>query len=163
MLIIGCNTVGHLGAGIFDCQRTGDDTSGRGLGAHAPYRASMLLAFRLPQNESFFTVDADCVAITQAIPWRKRDNGLIWLRAVKTALFISPARNAIGVEQKKALAEAFAIVIAQGLSATPSDWFGRTRRNLEQWWRKARNTLQVVWSRGCVSLRHITTCHSPRF
>ena len=29
MLILSCNVVGHLGAGIFDIQRTGDDTSGK--------------------------------------------------------------------------------------------------------------------------------------
>src|SRR5262249_25161944 len=28
-VLIGCNTVGHLGAGLFELQRTGDDTSGR--------------------------------------------------------------------------------------------------------------------------------------
>ncbi len=28
-LILGCNTVGHLGQGFFDISRTGDDTSGR--------------------------------------------------------------------------------------------------------------------------------------
>jgi alpha-galactosidase len=28
-VVIGCNTVGHLGAGLFELQRTGDDTSGR--------------------------------------------------------------------------------------------------------------------------------------
>ena len=29
MVLDGCNTVGHLGQGVFDMQRTGDDTSGR--------------------------------------------------------------------------------------------------------------------------------------
>ena len=28
-VVIGCNTIGHLGAGLFELQRTGDDTSGR--------------------------------------------------------------------------------------------------------------------------------------
>ncbi|HEX8323427.1 MAG TPA: hypothetical protein VF595_05885, partial [Tepidisphaeraceae bacterium] len=28
-MLIGCNTVGHIGAGLFEVQRTGDDTSGR--------------------------------------------------------------------------------------------------------------------------------------
>jgi len=27
--LLGCNTIGHLGAGLFEIQRTGDDTSGR--------------------------------------------------------------------------------------------------------------------------------------
>lgn len=125
MLIIGCNTVGHLGAGIFDCQRTGDDTSGK-VWERTRRMGVNTLAFRLPQNESFFTVDADCVAITQAIPWEKTRQWLDLIARSKTALFISPARNAVGVEQIKALAEAFVIVIAKGLSATPADWFGET-------------------------------------
>ena len=28
-IVIGCNTIGHLGAGLFELQRTGDDTSGK--------------------------------------------------------------------------------------------------------------------------------------
>ena len=52
-LLLGCNTVGHLGAGIFELQRTGDDTSGehwertRKMGVNT-------LAFRLAQNGTFF-------------------------------------------------------------------------------------------------------------
>ncbi len=28
-VLLGCNTIGHLGAGLFEIQRVGDDTSGR--------------------------------------------------------------------------------------------------------------------------------------
>ena len=67
-IVLGCNTVGHLAAGTFDAQRTGDDVSGkdwertRRMGVNT-------LAFRLPQHGRFFSVDADCVPITAAISW----------------------------------------------------------------------------------------------
>ncbi|MDR3718944.1 MAG: hypothetical protein P4K98_09090, partial [Bryobacteraceae bacterium] len=47
--IIGCNTIGHLGAGLFEMQRIGDDTSGR----EWPRTRKMginTLAFRLAQH-----------------------------------------------------------------------------------------------------------------
>lgn len=68
-LIIGCNTIGHLGAGLMHINRTGDDTSGltwertRRMGINT-------LAFRLPQHKTFFDVDADCVGIAGNIPWK---------------------------------------------------------------------------------------------
>jgi alpha-galactosidase len=125
MLIIGCNTIGHLSAGIVDIQRSGDDTSGR-VWERTRRMGVNSLAYRLPQHECFFTLDADCVAITQAIPWEKTRQWLDVVARSKTALFISPARDAIGLEQKKALAEAFAIATSKGASATPSDWFRDT-------------------------------------
>ena len=60
-VLLGCNTMGHLGAGLFEIQRTGDDTSGhvwertRRMGVNT-------LAYRLPQNGTFFTCDADCAS-----------------------------------------------------------------------------------------------------
>jgi alpha-galactosidase len=52
-VVMGCNTVGHLAAGLFEVQRIGDDTSGkdwdrtRRMGVNS-------LTFRLPQHETFF-------------------------------------------------------------------------------------------------------------
>ncbi len=89
MLILSCNVVGHLGAGIFDIQRTGDDTSGK-IWERTRRMGVNTLAFRIPQHGSFFVVDADCVAITQAIPWQLTQQ---WLnlggRGSATALFVS--------------------------------------------------------------------------
>ena len=53
-LLIGCNTMGHLSAGIFELSRTGDDTSGfewnrvRKMGVNT-------LAFRMPQPGCVFS------------------------------------------------------------------------------------------------------------
>ena len=68
-LILGCNTIGHLGAGMMHLNRTGDDTSGlywdmtRRNGINA-------LAFRMPQHGIFFDADADCVGMMGRIEWK---------------------------------------------------------------------------------------------
>ncbi len=67
-LVIGCNTVSHLSAGHFEICRVGDDTSGtewprtRKMGVNT-------LAFRGPQHGAFYVADADCVGVTNAVPW----------------------------------------------------------------------------------------------
>ncbi len=124
-LILGCNTVGHLGAGFFEMQRTGDDTSGthwertRKMGVNT-------LAFRLPQHQTFFVQDADCVGITGAIPWDLNRQWLDLLARSGTALFISPSPDATGKDQKKAIAAAFAIAAAGGSKIRPEDWLDAT-------------------------------------
>jgi len=132
MLILSCNVVGHLGAGIFDIQRTGDDTSGK-LWERTRRMGVNTLAFRLPQHGSFFVVDADCVAITQAVPWPLTEKWLELVASSGTALFVSPEAAATGSEQKKALTEAFARVTASGVRSAPADWFGSTTPEL---WRE---------------------------
>lgn len=64
-LLLGCNTVGHLGAGLFEIQRTGDDTSGR-VWERTRRMGVNTLAFRLPQHGTFFASDPDCAAHTTA-------------------------------------------------------------------------------------------------
>jgi alpha-galactosidase len=121
-LLLGCNTVGHLGAGIFESQRTGDDTSGehwertRKMGVNT-------LAFRLAQDKTFFSLDPDCVGITQAIPWEQNRQWMDVIARSGAALFVSPASSATGPEQKKAIAEAFRIAAAGGTGLRPEDWF----------------------------------------
>ncbi len=129
MLILSCNVVGHLGAGIFDMQRTGDDTSGK-IWERTRRMGVNTLAFRIPQHGSFFVVDADCVAITQAVPWQLTRQWLELVAGSGTALFVSPEAAATGSEQKKALAEAFATVTAPGTSSAPADWFRSTTPEL---------------------------------
>lgn len=120
-LLLGCNTVGHLGAGIFESQRTGDDTSGqhwertRKMGVNT-------LAFRLPQDRTFFALDPDCVGITPAIPWEQNRQWLDVIARSGAALFVSPDAAATGPEQKKAIADAFRIAAAGGAGLRPADW-----------------------------------------
>lgn len=130
MLIIGCNTVSHLCAGLAHMQRTGDDTSGIDFNRTLKNGVNTL-AFRGAQHEKFYAVDADCVGITDKIPWKQNDE---WLRLIAqsgTALFVSIDENAYNSEIKAALTKAFDIAAkgTQGLSpigacteVTPNVW-----------------------------------------
>jgi len=64
-VLVGCNTMGHLGAGLFEAQRIGDDTSGR-VWERTRRMGINSLAHRLAQNGAFFTCDADCAAHTSS-------------------------------------------------------------------------------------------------
>ena len=121
VLLDGCNTVGHLGRGIFDLQRTGDDTSGR-LWERTRRMGVNTLAFRLPQHGAFFIQDADVVGITDAVPWEFNRQWLDALARSGTATLVSAGPPARGQEQRAALREAFAVASAGGLKARPRDW-----------------------------------------
>ena len=121
----GCNTVGHLGAGYFESQRTGDDTSGRQW-ERTRRMGVNTVAFRLPQNNTFFAVDPDCVGITPAIPWNLNRQWLDLLARTGVALFISPDPTAIGPEQKAAIKDAFARVVNGQAKAVPENWLQDT-------------------------------------
>jgi alpha-galactosidase len=120
-LLIGCNTIGHLGAGLFELQRTGDDTSGR----HWERTRKMginTLAFRMPQHNAFFAADADCVGLTTAIPWEKNRQWLELAARSGTPLFVSADPAALGTSQRDALTEAFARAATVQSPAVPLDW-----------------------------------------
>ena len=120
-VLIGCNTIGHLGAGYFELQRTGDDTSGREWGRTRKMGVNTM-AFRLPQHGTFFAADADCAPITLALPWPLAARWLRLVAASGTPLFLSHARDALGAEQKAAVREAFALAAAPQPPAEPLDW-----------------------------------------
>ena len=63
--VIGCNTIGHLCAGIHSISRTGNDTSGRSFEWTRRFGVHSMM--RLPQNETFFLVDPDCAAFTERV------------------------------------------------------------------------------------------------
>jgi alpha-galactosidase len=140
-IIIGCNTIGHLGAGIFDSQRAGDDTSGeewnrtRRMGVNT-------LAFRSVQHGAFFSTDADCVGITKAIPWELNKQWLDLLSRSGTPLFVSAAPDAVGPEQRKALREAFARAALPQPVAEPLDWLDTTT---PEKWRCGGETVNYDW------------------
>ncbi len=121
-LLLGCNTIGHLGAGIFEAQRTGDDTSGR-IWERTRRMGVNTLAFRLPQHNTFFAIDPDCVGITPKISWELNRQWLDVIARSGAALFISPDPTATGAEQKAAIKQAFAIAAAGDAAARPANWF----------------------------------------
>ena len=108
VLIIGCNTVSHLSAGLVHMARTGDDTSGREWERTRKMGVNTL-AFRLAQNEVFYMCDADCVGILeQFIPWEKNKQWLHLLAHSNTPLFVS-CTDAIDEEQFCDLQQAYRI------------------------------------------------------
>ncbi|MCI1984984.1 MAG: hypothetical protein LKJ48_00285 [Lactobacillus sp.] len=120
-IVTGCNTVSHLAAGIFAAQRIGDDTSGVNF-ARTRQMGVNSLAFRLPQNNIFYTCDADCVGITENIPWRDNQQWLHLLAQSATPLFVScdPLKMTDTITEE--LKAAFELVNSPDTTAIPIDW-----------------------------------------
>ena len=128
--ITGCNVVGHLSAGLFEAQRTGDDVSGK-LWERTRRMGVNTLAFRLPQHNTFFTMDPDCIPVTAAIPWSLTKLWMDAVAATGAALVLSPSPGSLDAEKKAAVRAAFAIAAAGGSSAQPEDWL--LSRTPAQW------------------------------
>ena len=107
MYIIGCNTFGHLSAGLFELNRIGDDTSGKEW-ARTKKMGVNTMAFRLPQHNHFYAVDGDCVGVTKDVPWAKNKQWMQLLAESSAPLFISAQPDAIGAEQKQFIKQSFA-------------------------------------------------------
>lgn len=121
-LIIGCNTVSHLSAGLVEISRVGDDTSGtewnrtRAMGVNA-------LAFRLPQNRAFYMADADCVGIIPGkIDWKLNREWTRLLAKSGTPLFISCPAGGLDPVAFEEMRQAFALASVQEDVAVPLDW-----------------------------------------
>lgn len=122
-IVIGCNTVTHLAAGMFALQRIGDDTSGREWGT-TRHKGVNTLAFRLAQNKAFYMADADCVGILgNNIPWSLNRQWLDLLAKSGTPLFVSCQPQAVNEERIRDLKAAFALSSVQSDEAEPLDWF----------------------------------------
>jgi alpha-galactosidase len=140
--LIGCNTIGHLGAGLFEMQRIGDDTSGR----EWPRTRKMgvnTLAFRLAQHNTFFAADADCVPLTQAIPWELTRQWLDLVTRSATPLFVSADPAVIGKLERDALKAAFALASRPQHGLEPADWLGTTVP--EHWRNGGGETVDYHW------------------
>ena len=133
-LILGCNTVSHLAAGIFEMQRTGDDTSGREW-ARTLKMGVNTLAFRMPQHRTFYGADADCVGITPLIPWEKNRQWMNLLAESGTPLFLSVDPNALTPERVADIQSALAAFLRRAADgqqeAVPLNWM--ETRTPDQW------------------------------
>lgn len=140
-IIIGCNTVGHLGAGLFEIQRTGNDTSGlewektRRMGVNT-------LAFRMPQHDTFFAADADCVGLTKKIPWSLNKEWLTLLAQSGTALFVSSEPETLGAEQRNVLKESFSLAAQPQPPIEPIDWMDNI---CPTEWKSGKRLLKTNW------------------
>lgn len=124
-IVLGCNVIGHLAAGLVEINRTGDDTSGkewertRKMGVNT-------LAFRMLHDGAFFDADADCVGVMGLIPWKLNRE---WLRALSvsgTPLFVSYNPNLEDTAAFADLAEAFSRSAKQEDEFVPVDWMENT-------------------------------------
>jgi alpha-galactosidase len=84
------------------------------------------LAYRLPQHKAFFDIDADCVGITENIPWEENKRFLDLLANSGTPLFISADPKAVTEEMKKDLRIAFQKAAQQKDELLPMDWMTTT-------------------------------------
>lgn len=122
-LLIGCNTVGHLAAGLTHVSRTGDDVSGsdwsrtRRMGVNT-------LAFRLAQHGRFHAVDADCIPCTPQVPWELNRRFLGLVARSRTALFVSvdPAARTDRADQDIATAVQRVLHGPTASDLEPLDW-----------------------------------------
>jgi len=89
------------------------------------------VGFRLPQNNSFYAADGDCVGLTTAIPWEKNKQWLQLLAESSAPLFISAQPDALGEEQKKAIKKSFESAAKVQPLAEPIDWMSNPKP--EEW------------------------------
>jgi len=120
-LLLGCNAIGHLAAGLVEAQRIGDDTSGRDWSRTRKMGVNTL-AFRMAQHNTFFAADADCVPVTSDIPWGLTRQWLDLVARSGTALFISVDPAAIQAEHKPAIKAALAEAAHTHPPAAPLHW-----------------------------------------
>ncbi|MDB4881787.1 MAG: glycoside hydrolase clan [Gemmatimonadetes bacterium] len=140
-LILGCNTVSHLSAGVFELCRTGDDTSGTEW-ARTRKMGVNTLAFRAAQHGTFYAADPDCVGVTKAIPWSFNRQWLDLVARSGTALFVSLAPDALGAPERRDLRAALALAAKAQPLGEPLDWQGTV------WparWRLAGATATYDW------------------
>ncbi|MFJ4837501.1 hypothetical protein [Streptomyces sp. NPDC088746] len=145
-LVIGCNTVGHLAAGLVHLQRVGDDTSGRDwrrtrrMGVNA-------LAFRLAQHGRLFHVDADCVPCTPETPWSAHRQYLDLVARSGTALFVSvdPAARTAQADDDLSAAVRRALDGGEPGGIEPLDW---QRTTVPRHWAAGDGPLLYDWSDG---------------
>ena len=142
-VLLGCNTIGHLGTGLFEIQRAGDDTSGR-VWERTRRMGVNTLAYRLAQNGTFFACDADCAAHTDQTPWELDRQYLDLVARSGTALFISVDPRTIQPEQKTAFRAAMQTALSGGTpgGCEPLDWLHTTT---PREWRLGKEKVTYHW------------------
>ena len=121
MLVLGCNTVGHLGAGLMHMHRTGDDTSGLMWERTLRFGVNTL-AFRLSQHGAFYDIDADCIGISDKIPWEYNRQWCQLLSLSGTSLFYSVKPHTMPESDEKEFARMLQENARHREIAEPLDW-----------------------------------------
>lgn len=140
--LIGCNTMSHLSAGVFELNRIGDDTSGnewertRKMGVNT-------LGFRMVQHKTFYEADGDCVGLTNKVAWSKNKQWMQLLAESSAPLFISAQPDALGTEQKQMIKQSFAAAAKKQTIAEPLNWLTNP---LPSQWKLNGNVVNFDWS-----------------
>jgi len=119
-----------LSAGVFELNRIGDDTSGKDWDRTRKMGINTL-GFRIPQHNTFYATDADCVGLTNDIPWEKNSQWLQLLAESGTPLFVSPQPDALGDVQKAAIKLAYTQAASVQPIGEPLDW--KTNSQPSKW------------------------------
>ena len=121
-VVIGCNTIGHLVSGIHEVQRVGNDTSGRVY--ELTVRNGIHAMMRMPQNETFFRLDADCAAFTDMVPAKFNLDFLEAMAITGTTTFASVSPGILKEKEAQRMSEIFRIAatIKPSGFATVEDW-----------------------------------------
>ena len=121
--VIGCNTFGHLVAGIHSVQRAGDDTSGRNFEITRADGVGTLV--RLPQNNTFFSHDPDCAAFTDTVSHERNLDFLEAAAITGATTLASVTPHTLTAEEMARIRRIYKTASEGGLGATPADWLGR--------------------------------------
>ena len=121
MYLIGCNTMSHLSAGIFELNRVGDDTSGKEWSRTRKMGVNTL-GFRIAQHNTFYAADGDCVGLTSDVDWTKNKQWMQLLAESGTPLFISAQPDTLGPDQKSFIKESFGKAAKMQPVGEPLDW-----------------------------------------
>ena len=123
MVIIGCNALDHFAAGLFEIQRTGDDTSGSDWG-RTRQMGPNTLGMRAIHHGTFYVTDGDCFGLTHtgAIAWELNSQWLDLISRSGTALFASWKRGLTTPDIRNALEAAFRRSAKELELGEPLDW-----------------------------------------
>lgn len=119
-LVIGCNTFGHLSAGIHALQRTGGDTSGRAF--EWTRRNGVNTLMRLPQNGALFMTDPDCAAFTGKVSHEMNLRFMEVCAITGSALFASITPGCLSGPDFRRVRDIFALASRLKHPAHPVDW-----------------------------------------
>ena len=140
-VLIGCNAISHLCAGLVEINRTGDDTSGRDWRRTRQFGVNTL-AFRSMQNNTFYVGDADCVGLTNLVPWAMNERWMYLLSRSGSPLFISWDPLADNEEIQKAVCDALQVNSVQTDELIPLDWM---ENNCPSRWSLNGEILEIDW------------------
>ncbi|HEY4299416.1 MAG TPA: hypothetical protein VGM73_01000 [Candidatus Didemnitutus sp.] len=143
-VLLGCNTIGHLAAGLFEIQRAGDDTSGR-TWERTRRMGVNTLAYRLCQHGTFFQLDPDCAAHTAATPWEMDRRFLDLVARSGCPLFVSVDPRTVTSAQKEAFRSAMLLALSGGTpgGSEPLDWLQTT---CPREWRFGTSRVSYDWT-----------------